>query len=208
MMTKIAVGGILAGLVMFIWSSIAHLALPIGLMGFNATPGEDAVLAALKASNSGSGLYILPGNDYFQSLSKSSAEQQAAMKAMYDKARASGWAMVVYHPDGGTEISAKTLGLQFFSQVVVCWIFAFALWAAMPRIRSFGMRVWLVAIMGVLPFVGSDFPNWNWYGFPSAYMAGKLLDYWVGAILAGIFLAWWLARGETAPERESARMAA
>jgi hypothetical protein len=98
MMTKITVGGVLAGLVMFIWSFIAHMMLPIGFMGISATPGEDAVLAALKANNAGSGLYIMPGNDYFLSLSKSSAEQQAAMKAMTDKAKTSGWAMIVYHP--------------------------------------------------------------------------------------------------------------
>ena len=198
-MTKIFLGGIIAGFVMFMWSSVAHLALPIGYMGISGTPGEDAVLAALKNSGAGSGLYIMPGNDFLQSLSKSSAEQQAAMKAMEDKQKASGWAMIIYHPEGGVGINLRTLGLQLFSQVIVCWIFSFALWAAMPRIRSFSMRVWLVAIMGLLPFVGSDFPNWNWYGFPSAYVAGKVLDYGIGAVLAGVFLAWWLARGESEP---------
>jgi hypothetical protein len=207
MMSRITIGGILAGLVMFFWSFIAHMVLPIGYMGISVTPGEDTVLAALKANNAGSGLYIMPGNDYFQSLSKSSAEQQAAMKAMSEKAKTSGWAMIVYHPDGGVEFGPRPLLLQLFSQCVVCWIFAFALWAAMPRIRSFVMRVWLVSIMGLLPFVGSDFPSWNWYGYPGMYMVGKVLDYGLGAVLAGIFLAWWLARGE-APQQESARMAA
>lgn len=195
-MTRVTVGGILAGIVMFLWSFIAHMVLPIGFMGISATPGEDAVLAALKANAAGPGIYIMPGNDYFQSLSKSSAEQHTAMTAMTEKAKTSGWAMIVYHPEGGVEIGPKPLGLQLFSQIVVCWIFAFALWAAMPRIRSFLMRVWLVSIMGLLPFVGSDFPSWNWYGYPGLYMAGKVLDYGVGAVLAGVFLAWWLARGE------------
>src|SRR4051812_20813595 len=129
MMTRITVGGILAGLVMFVWSFIAHMVLPIGFMGISATPSEDAVLSALKNNAPAAGLYILPGNDYFQSLSKSSAEQQTAMKAMTEKAKASGWAMIIYHPEGGVEIGPKTLGLQLFSQIVVCWIFAFALWA-------------------------------------------------------------------------------
>jgi hypothetical protein len=198
MMSKIAIGGILAGLVMFLWSFVAHMMLPIGTMGITTTPGEDAVLAALKANSAGPGLYIMPGYDYFQSLSKPKAEQQTAMNAMTAKGKTSGWAMIVYHPNGGEEISGKTLGLQFLSQVVACWIFAFALWAAMPRIRSFAMRVWLVSIMGLLPFVGADFPNWNWYGYPGLYMSGRVLDYCVGAVLAGVFLAWWLARGEAA----------
>ena len=77
----------------------------------------------------------------------------------------------------------------------------------MPRIQSFGMRVWLVTIMGLLPFVVSDFAYWNWYSFPGQYMVGKVLDYSIGAVLAGMFLAWWLGRGEQ-PQRETARMAA
>jgi len=207
MMTRITVGGILAGLVMFIWSFIAHMVLPIGEMGISSTQGEDAVLASLRSADA-RGLYLMPGYEYFQSLSKSSAEQQAAMQGVSEKAKRTGSAFIVYRPEGGVEIGGKTLGLSFFADVIACWIFAFALWAAMPRIQSFGMRVWLVTIMGLLPFVISDFGYWNWYEFPGQYMVGRILDYSLGAVFAGMFLAWWLARGETAPARESVRMAA
>lgn len=206
-MSKITVGGIIAGVIMFLWSFLAHMVLPVGYMGISTSAGEDAVLAALKANSNGSGLYLMPGNDYFQSLSKSGAEKQAAMKAMTEKAKHTGFAFIVFHPEGGVEIGASTLGLQLLSQIIVCWIFAFALWAAMPRIRSFGMRVWLVTIIGLLPFVGCDFPYWNWYGFPGAYMMGKTMDYGFGAVLAGLFLAWWFGRSEQS-QPEAARMAA
>ena len=207
MMTRITVGGIVAGLVMFLWSFIAHMVLPVGEMGVNSNAQEDNVLASLKSANA-QGLYLMPGYEYFQSSSKSRAEQQAAMQAVTEKAKRTGSAFIVYRPDSGVEISPKTLGLSFFSDVIACWIFAFALWAAMPRIRSFSMRVWLVTIMGLLPFVVCDFAYWNWYSFPGQYMLGKVLDYSVGAIFAGMFLAWWLARGENPPVREAARMAA
>ena len=206
-MTRITVGGILAGLVMFVWSFVAHMVLPVGEMGISAVAGEDTVLAALKSTNA-EGLYLMPGYEYFQSKSKSSAEQQAAMKATNDKAKLTGSAFIVYRPEGGVEIGLKTLGLSFFADVIACWIFAFALWASMPRIRAFSMRVWLVTIMGLLPFVVSDFGYWNWYRFPGRFMMGRVLDYGLGAVFAGMMLAWWLGRGESSPERESVRIAA
>jgi hypothetical protein len=207
MMTRITVGGFIAGIVMFIWSFVAHMLLPVGAMGISANPGEDQVLASLKSMNQ-PGLYLMPGYEYFQSLGKSSAEQQAAMQAMNEKAKHTGSAFIVYRPEGGVEIGPKTLGLSLFADVIACWIFAFAVWAAMPRIRSFSMRVWLVTIMGLLPFVLCDFGYWNWYGFPGVYMLGRILDYSLGTVFAGIFLAWWLARGEEPERREALRMAA
>ncbi len=207
MMTKITLGGAIAGLIMFLWSFTAHMVLPIGAMGMTATPGEDAVLAVLKANASGPGLYYLPGYEYMQSLSKSSADQQKAMENVAAKAKQSGSALIIYHPDGGEEFGPKTLVLELLSDIVASWIFAFALWAAMPRIPSFGMRVWLVTILGLLPFVVCDFSYWNWYGYPGKFMMAEVLDYSIGAIFAGMFLAWWLARGEQ-PQATSARMAA
>jgi hypothetical protein len=207
MMTKITVGGVLAGIVMFIWSFIGHMLLPIGYMGLSTTPGEDAVLAAMKANASSDGLYILPGDEYMKSLNKPMAEQQKAMEAMNAKSKQAGSAIIIYHPGGAPELNPKMFGLEFLSDVIACWIFAFALWAAMPRIPSFAMRVWLVTIMGLLPFVVCDFSYWNWYGYPGRFMLAEVLDYSVGAVFAGMFLAWWLARGEQ-PLRESARMAA
>src|SRR5260221_2873442 len=103
MMTRITTGGIIAGLVMFVWSFVAHMVLPIGEMGVSATAGEDQVLASMKSMNQG-GLYLMPGYEYFQSLGKSGAEQQAAMKSLSEKAKRTGSAFIVYRPEGGVEI--------------------------------------------------------------------------------------------------------
>jgi hypothetical protein len=195
MTKKIVIGGILAGVVMFVWSSIAHVGLPIGEMGISTISNEDAVLAAMKTSMPASGLYFLPGNDYMQAPRE---QRGAAMKAMMEKQKTMGAAMVVYHPNGGEDISPKTLGLQFLTAVVAGLIFAFALWAALPRVVSFGGRVMFVTALGLLPFIVSDFSKWNWYGYPTMFELGQILDYGVGALLAGIVLAWYFRREATA----------
>jgi hypothetical protein len=55
---KILFAGILGGIAMFIWTSIAHLVLPLGEAGIQEIPNESALLSAMQ-SNIGdqTGLY-------------------------------------------------------------------------------------------------------------------------------------------------------
>ena len=59
---RILLAGILGGIVMFIWTSIAHMALPLGEAGINEIPNESAVLSAMQSSiGDKTGLHIFPG---------------------------------------------------------------------------------------------------------------------------------------------------
>src|SRR5437773_8539300 len=62
MTKRTLLAGVLGGIAMFIWTSIAHMALPLGEAGIREIPNEQAVLAAMQA-NIGykSGLYLFPG---------------------------------------------------------------------------------------------------------------------------------------------------
>ena len=59
---RILVAGIAGGIVMFVWTSIAHMALPLGEAGINEIPNESALLSAMQSSiGDKTGLYIFPG---------------------------------------------------------------------------------------------------------------------------------------------------
>jgi hypothetical protein len=62
-MKRILLGGIFAGLVVFIFSAIDHMALPTGHMGLKSLPQEDSVSGAMRAAISEPGLYVFPGID-------------------------------------------------------------------------------------------------------------------------------------------------
>jgi hypothetical protein len=47
---RILLAGILGGIVMFVWTSIAHMALPLGEAGINEIPNESVVLSAMQSS--------------------------------------------------------------------------------------------------------------------------------------------------------------
>jgi hypothetical protein len=47
---RILLAGILGGIVMFIWTSIAHVALPLGEAGIRKIPNESAVLSTMQCN--------------------------------------------------------------------------------------------------------------------------------------------------------------
>ena len=60
---RILLAGVLGGVVMFVWTSIAHMALPLGQAGINEIPNESALLSAMQSSmGEKSGLFIFRWN--------------------------------------------------------------------------------------------------------------------------------------------------
>jgi hypothetical protein len=81
---KILLTGILGGIVMFIWTSVAHMSLPLGETGIHEIPNESAVLSAMQ-SNIGdqTGLYIFPGPGVGNNATRQ--EKNEAMRHMAEK---------------------------------------------------------------------------------------------------------------------------
>src|SRR5213079_7930 len=84
MSTRIFFAGILGGIVMFIWSFIAHELLPIGELGVREIPNEDALTSAIE-SNLGDkiGFYIFPSPGLSPGATR--AEKEEGMKKAEQK---------------------------------------------------------------------------------------------------------------------------
>jgi hypothetical protein len=48
---KILLAGILGAIAMFIWTSVAHMALPLGEAGISEIPNEQAVLTVMQSTS-------------------------------------------------------------------------------------------------------------------------------------------------------------
>jgi hypothetical protein len=96
---KILLTSILGGIVMFIWTSIAHMALPLGEAGIREIPNELAVVSAMQ-SNIGeqTGLYIFPGPGVGKNATRE--EKNEAMKHMAEKMAANPSGILMYHAPG------------------------------------------------------------------------------------------------------------
>jgi hypothetical protein len=183
---KIPLTGILGGIVMFIWTSIAHMALPLGEAGIREIPNESAVVSAMQ-SNIGeqTGLYIFPGPGVGKNATRH--EKNEAMKHMAEKMAANPSGILMYHAPGRAFAIGKWLGIEFGSELLEAILVVFLL--AQTRIVSFVGRVGFVLVVGILAAITTNVSYWNWYGFPGAYTATHMLIQIIGFLLVGVVAA-------------------
>ncbi len=183
---KLLVAGILGGIVMFIWTSIAHVALPLGEAGIGEIPNESAVLSSMQSTiGEQSGLYVFPGPGVGKNATRQ--EKNEAMKHMGEKMAANPSGILMYHAPGRPFMFGKWLGIEFGTELLEAILVVFLL--AQARITSFAGRVGFVLVAGILAAITTNVSYWNWYGFPSAYTAGYMFIQIVGFCLVGIVAA-------------------
>ncbi len=183
---KILLAGILGGIVMFIWTSIAHMALPLGEAGLGEIPNESAVLSAMQ-SNIGdqTGLYIFPGRGLGKNATRQ--EKQEAMKHMGEKIATNPSGILMYHAPGRPLSLGKLLGVELGTELLEAILVVFLL--AQTRIASFAGRVGFVLAAGILAAIATNVSYWNWHGFPCVYTASYMLIQIVGFLCVGIVAA-------------------
>jgi hypothetical protein len=188
---KILLAGILGGIVMFIWTSIAHMASPLGEADIGEIPNESAVLSAMQ-SNIGdqTGLYIFPGPGLGKNATRQ--EKNEAMKHMGEKIATNPSGILMYHPPGRPLVLGKLLGVEFGTELLEAIMVVFLL--AQTRIASFAGRVGFVLVAGILAAIATNVSYWNWYGFPCVYTASYMFIQIVGFFLAGIVAAFMLRK--------------
>src|SRR5436309_452161 len=96
-MGRVLLGGVVGGLVVFVWGAVAHMVLPIGSMGIRQIPAEseDAVIASMRDAIHEPGFYFFPGMD----MTKAASESE--QKAWEAKLRKGPSGILVIHPEGG-----------------------------------------------------------------------------------------------------------
>ena len=112
---------------MFVWTSIAHMALPLGEAGINEIPNESAVLSAMQSSmGDKTGLYIFPGLGVGKNATRE--QKSEAMKQMQQRIAANPSGILMYHPPGRPFAFGKSLAIEFSTEVLqailVIWLLA------------------------------------------------------------------------------------
>ena len=183
---RIVLAGVLGGIVMFVWTSIAHMALPLGEAGIGEIPNESVVLSAMQSSmEDKTGLYIFPGLGVGKNATRE--EKNDAMKQMQQRIAANPSGILMYHPPGRQFAFGKSLAVEFSTEVLqailVIWLLA------QTRIGSFAGRVAFVLIAGIMAAITTNVSYWNWYGFPGVYTASYMLIEIVGFLFVGVIAA-------------------
>src|SRR4051794_22524552 len=115
MTKRTLLAGVLAAIGMFAWSSIAHIATPLGDAGIREIPNEDAVLTSLRTTLGDShGLYMYPG---FGAERNSTTQRGAMMERYAAKLATNPSGVLVYHPPGAKPMMPSQLVTEFLSEL-------------------------------------------------------------------------------------------
>lgn len=170
-MKRILIAGVLAGLAMFVWESVAHMLLPFGEMGISSLPDDEAMRAALAAQlGRADGLYFYP-------------------TVQMDQTPTPGpWGLLLYHPQW--TFSWAVLGwealVELLMGVALAWLIALA------GAAGFGRRMAIAALAGVAAAIAVSPSYTIWYGFPAAYTAGQMIVAFADYLVGGAVIAWLL----------------
>jgi hypothetical protein len=193
MMKRIILAGVLGGIAMFVWTSVAHRFTPLGEMGIREMPKEAAVLDALKTNlGDDRGLYLYPGMGLGPDAT--SDQKREAMKKMGDKLASNPSGLIMYNPLRPLNMG-KLLGREFGKELVLALLAVFLL--AQTRIVSFAGRVGFVTLVGLIAAMNTNVSYWIWYAFPKRYPAGYMFIDIVAFILVGVVAALVFPKRET-----------
>jgi hypothetical protein len=178
---RVVIAGILGGIAMFIWASLAHMATPLANAGMRPMPGGDATVAQLhKALGDKSALYFFPyaaGTD-----AKSMADQAAKV--------ANGPSGLLAYQGPGAGSFPRQLTVELALEIVE----SILLGAIIVGVAGFSARFRLAAAIGLIAAITTNISYWNWYGFDSGYTVATGFVELVKYLVAGAVVAWWLGR--------------
>ena len=178
---RIVLAGVVAGIVLFLWESVAHMVLPLGEAGIRGLDNEAAMLAAIKANVKEDGFYFFPNP---LAPGGTPEQQRQAEQAML----AGPAGIMIVHPKGDPGLTATRLILQGTFDILSMILAGIVLSQAV-MLKGLGLRIGLVTMLACLPTLRTELPQWNWYGFPAAYTASQLTLHLVGFALGGFVLA-------------------
>jgi hypothetical protein len=180
---------IAGGIVVFVWSALSHMALPLGTAGIRSIPNEERVAQAIRGTITEGGLYFFPGFDASHTMT---AEEQRAWTERYRRGPSG---ILVVQPGGRDPMSTQQLVVELIADILAAGVAAFVLGGLGG---SFVARASAVGLLGVFEWLDINVSYWNWYKFPTTYTVAALIEQVVGWTLAGLVMAL-ILRGRTGP---------
>ena len=186
MTKRVLLAGLLGGIAMFAWTSLAHMVLPLGDAGIKEIPNEQGVLSAMQASlGQAPGLYLFPSTGLGPDATMQ--QKRAAMDQYGQKLAANPSGILIYHPVGAKPMTPGQLGTEFLTELIEALLAVFLL--SKTRLTSFASRLGFVIVAGMLATIATNVSYWNWYGFPASYTAAYMTTGIVGFLCVGLVAA-------------------
>lgn len=191
---RFVIASILSGLVMFAWSAISWMAIPLHTAAFSNFPTAAADADAPTGETSidalrlpESGVYHYPGFPHHDDGAPvTDDEMNAAMQRMRAGPVVS---LMVYHADGREPFPPENFVIGIIVCIVAGAIATWMTWLAAPRLPHYGQRVLFVTALGAFVFFAHYAQSWLWWGFSDLFGIAETIDIVVAPLLAGCVIA-------------------
>jgi hypothetical protein len=184
MKKSIWLGGLLGGVVAFLWGWVTWGVLPFHSSTLLKFKDEAPVLAALAANAPVPGVYLVPnGQAGAESLTpeQRKAQQEAAMK-QWQSGPSAIMSVRTVGPSFGSILGAGVV-IYLVSGLLLAWLVS----------RTSGLSYWgkvgFVVVTAITAGVLVNLPEWNWWGFSTGYTAVAFFDLIVAWFLGGLVIA-------------------
>lgn len=181
-MKKTLIAGIAGGVILFIWSFLAWVILPLHEPTLHKLPNEDAVIAALQSNATAKGIYLFPR-------SPGMSADKPTMDAWEQKLKRGPTGMLIYDTAGTDPFMTSQMASGFLLDILSALVVAWFLARSTAMNSSYLARVTYCGMFGVFVSVFTHLMSWNWMGFPMDYTIGLIIDGIVGLLLAGLAIA-------------------
>ena len=158
-------GGLIGGVIAFIWMNISWMVLPWHMMTINTVPDETQIVQSIQADVPESGLYILPWTD---------DHSEENMEVFNQRMESGPFVYMVVHPNG-MKVNMGTMMLYgFLYNVVIAFMLTYLLTktTGLSYIQKVGF-IKMVAVTGALVVV---VPNLIWWHFPIGFTVVTVID--------------------------------
>lgn len=185
-MFRVFFGGIVGGIVAFVWAFVSWGVLPWHSWAINKFKNPDFVTWVVKENATVDGVYMAP---YTQTddvnltpgeIKQEIEQQEAAMKKgpyVFAQVRTKG--MDPSHPS----LYIYSFLTQFAGAFLISWL----LYKVVDT--SYGGRLFFVTMIGLIVGVLGLLPDWNWFGAGYKFTLIMMADYLIQWFIVGIFLA-------------------
>lgn len=182
MQKSLWLGGLVGGVIFFIWSAISHMFLPWHDASYHAFSNEDAIGQMMNQGASEDGIYIYPMGDS-KNPNLTDEQRMKAEEEAWTTMMTGPFAFIVLQKDG-TGGMGKLMGLSLIFDILAAALVAWLLLKTTGL--SYMGKITFIVIFSVAASLTMSFPNWIWWGFPTGYTMVNLVDSAIGWFLAGL----------------------
>jgi len=179
-MKKILIGGLVGGLILFVWQSLSWTVLGIHKSQTEYTPAQNELLQCFRDNNLAEGQYFVPNVNP----DIPTDQHQKIMEGYIGKP----WAQITYHKKMESSMGMNLFRgfiINFLSVALLCFLLLG------DNALSFKKVMTACLIVGAISYMTEPYLYSIWF---QTNTISDLLDAAVQWSLAGLFLAWYLPK--------------